>query len=231
MTPIDSRELAKYLVQRLAAVPLQERLIVGIAGIPGAGKSTRAQLIIEHTNELLTVTDDRAILVGLDGWHLTRAQLDIFPDPKLAHDRRGAHWTFDGHGYVQFIASLKNRATEATLSAPTFDHALKDPTPQGVTVHSFHRIVVVEGIYAFLSIEPWIEASRLLDERWWLEIDETEARWRLARRHVASGITEDEEAGLYRADHNDLPNGRFVRENMLEPTKFITCQADGSLST
>jgi pantothenate kinase len=188
------------------SVSSQERLLVGISGIPGAGKSTLAQQLIEHINELLTDTNDQAIIVGLDGWHLTRAQLDVFPDPQLAHDRRGAHWTFDGHGYSQFVASLKNRETEAVLSAPTFDHALKDPTPQGVTIHSFHRIVVVEGIYAFLSIDPWLAASKLLDERWWLEIDENEARRRLARRHVVSGITKDEEAGLYRADHNDLPS-------------------------
>ena len=35
-------------------------------------------------------------MVPLDGWHLPRHTLDTFPDPKLAYDRRGSYWTFDG---------------------------------------------------------------------------------------------------------------------------------------
>ncbi|EAU93618.1 hypothetical protein CC1G_02848 [Coprinopsis cinerea okayama7 len=219
----EAQQLAEYLVTRLQDLPTShKRLIVGISGIPASGKSTFAQLLVEAVNRILRGTSDsQAILVGLDGWHLSRAQLDALPDPKLAHERRGAHWTFDGEGYVQFVTSLRDQDETVVLTAPTFDHALKDPTPHAISIHPFHRIVLIEGLYAFLSIEPWVTASNVLDERWWIEVDENEARNRLVKRHVVTGVTSDEETALHRADHNDLPNGRFIRENMLVPTKVI----------
>ena len=45
-------------------------------------------LVNRYTNTLLEGRDEKATLVGLDGWHLTRAQLDAMSDPKLAHDKR-----------------------------------------------------------------------------------------------------------------------------------------------
>jgi hypothetical protein len=38
---------------------------------------------------------DSAISVGLDGWHLSRVQLDVFTEPQVAHNKRGSHWTVD----------------------------------------------------------------------------------------------------------------------------------------
>ena len=70
------------------SVPTPNRLLVGIAGIPASGKSEFAVLVNRYTNALLEDRDEKATLVGLDGWHLTRAQLDAMSDPKLAHDKR-----------------------------------------------------------------------------------------------------------------------------------------------
>ena len=189
---------------------------MGIAGSPASGKSTAAQILIQHINAAMQ--EPKAIVVGLDGWHLTRAQLDSFPDPKLAHDRRGAHWTFDGDAYVEFVRDLK-RQGEVVL-APSFDHALKDPTPEAISVHPYHRIVVIEGLYAFLSIEPWSSASTLLDERWWIEVDEDRARQRLIKRHVVSGVAKDEDEALWRAEQNDLPSA-FIYFSWVESDFFL----------
>ncbi|RXW20922.1 hypothetical protein EST38_g4946 [Candolleomyces aberdarensis] len=240
----ELRELASYLVDKLEHLPDNQRYLVGIAGSPASGKSTAAQLLVGHVNKALETraaghephgTHPHAILVGLDGWHLTRAQLDAMPDPELAHDRRGAHWTFDGPNYVDFVRSLRTELGSdiefvgQVLSAPSFDHALKDPTPNAIVIHPYHKIVVIEGLYTFLSIEPWIAASKLLDERWWVEVDEEEAKQRLIKRHVRSGVVKHEEEALWRAEQNDLPNGRFVRNNMLEPTRIIQSKHDDAL--
>ncbi|KAJ6606410.1 P-loop containing nucleoside triphosphate hydrolase protein [Mycena vulgaris] len=226
-------ELAADLVGKFRQTPPESRLLVGIAGSPAAGKSSFCRRLLRNINallqqELTTETRDSAILVGLDGWHLTRAELSLFPDPELAHERRGIHWTFDGKGYVAFVQALRLPLTlPATpselrvITAPTFSHALKDPTPHAISVHPHHRLVLIEGLYTFLSIPPWSEASALLDERWFLRVDEVEACRRLVKRHVETGICLDEESARLRAERNDLPNGRFIMENMMEPTKFI----------
>lgn len=157
--------------------------------------------------EALNQNDQRAVLVGLDGWHYTRAQLDLFPDPKLAHDRRGSHWTFDSTAYVDFVNRLRNDAKkDLIVSAPSFDHARKDPSPNVVIVHPYHRIVVIEGLYVSLAIEPWKKASMMLDERCLIEIDPLEARKRLVRRHLYTGVAKNLSEANWRADENDIPS-------------------------
>lgn len=155
-----------------------------------------------------------AILVGLDGWHLSRAQLDAFPDPKIAHDRRGAHWTFDGTAYAEFISELRvpiHRTPEGLeshliIKAPSFDHALKDPSPGAVSILPRHRIVVIEGLYTFLSIDPWRTAGEYLDERWFIDVDFEIAKRRLVKRHVVTGVAKDMDEAIWRADNNDIPS-------------------------
>lgn len=195
---------------------------MGISGIPGAGKTTFANLVLQQLERL----NSQSILIGLDGWHLTRAQLSAFPNPEEAHARRGAHWTFDAEGYVDFVFKLRDDSLAIT-TAPSFDHAVKDPVPEAFSVLPQHRIVIIEGLYAFLNVEPhWSRAAALLDHRIFLPIDFDIARARLAKRHVASGITETLEEGLQRAEQNDLPNGRFIIENMLEPTRTVVLEED-----
>ncbi|KAJ3509129.1 hypothetical protein NLJ89_g5380 [Agrocybe chaxingu] len=226
-------ELAQHLVHRLDYTPSPRRVIVGISGVPASGKSTLAHAVTERVNKLLKQRSSspepgpQAILVGLDGWHLTRAQLDVFPDPQAAYDRRGSHWTFDGPGYVSFVQKLRDESTpDNIVLAPSFDHAIKDPTPDALSIHPYHRIVIIEGLYTFLSIEPWSEAGLLLDERWFIEVDLDEARRRLVGRHVLTGVTKDAREAEWRADENDMPNGQFIVANMLEPTRVITSKDD-----
>ena len=172
----------------------------------------------------------RVILIGLDGWHLTRAQLDAMSDPKLAHDRRGSHWTFDAHGYVSFVRKLREPillgAAAATITAPSFDHAAKDPCPHAVTVLPEHRIVIIEGLYTFLSTPPWVDAGRLLDERWLIELDLTVASKRLVKRHVTSGVAKDLEEAQWRAVENDTPSllFQFRVNNVLITNSHIPIQ-------
>lgn len=70
-----------------------KRVLVGLCGTPGSGKSQLARHVVERINGILG--NRIAVVVGMDGWHLTRAQLAQMPDPQLAKDRRGAAWTFD----------------------------------------------------------------------------------------------------------------------------------------
>jgi pantothenate kinase len=212
-------------------------VLVGLSGYPASGKSTLAGLVVGHTNELLSnLRDDlsldaisntsgaHAVLVGLDGWHLSRSALDMMPDPALAHAKRGAHWTFDADGYVRFVARLREDVARAhatvraswhaddaggstaLILAPSFDHAAKDPVADAVVIGPHHRIVVIEGLYAFLGIEPWKQAGEMLDERWFVDLAEDEARRRLVQRHVLTGVTKDLKEAYFRADDNDMPS-------------------------
>ena len=65
----------------------------------------------------------------MDGYHLSRRQLDSLPDPTSAHARRGAEYTFDGDSFVALVKKLREPLCPETQTffAPSFDHAIKDP--------------------------------------------------------------------------------------------------------
>ena len=68
---------------------------------------------------------------------------------------------------------------------------------------------MIEGLYTFLSLSPWVEAGKLLDERWLVELDSTVASDRLVKRHVKSGVAKDLEKAQWRAVENDTPSRSF----------------------
>lgn len=230
-------ELAVYLLKRLEDLPQYTRLCVGISGTPGSGKTTISARIEFHVNRLYKNSNPEAqdpvgIVVPLDGWHLPRSTLDTFPDPKLAYDRRGAHWTFNGEGYVSFLEHLRDpqvMLTDGAVKAPSFSHSLKDPVMDDIVVRPRHRIVIIEGLYVFLDIQPWIKAGRSLDERWFVRVDPVQGKERLCRRHVETGVAGSREEAVWRAESNDIPNGEFIEANMLPPTKEILNVEDHDL--
>jgi pantothenate kinase len=79
--------------------------------------------------------------------YLSRAQLDVFPEPQIVHDRKDSHWTFDGAGYVSLARQLRDTSfitNGKIITAPSFDHALKDTTANAVSIHSHHRIITID---------------------------------------------------------------------------------------
>jgi pantothenate kinase len=174
------------------------------------------------------VTTDVAIMVPLDGYHYTRAKLDTFPNKAEAHARRGARWTFDAEGFVDLVKRVRDQKVLTSTTkdcdgsgdvlAPSFSHAKKDPVFDDITILPNHRIVVFDGLYLTLDIPPWNEPleKKLYDEVWFVDVDREMARERLAKRHVAAGITSSLEEGRTRAKDNDEVNGDEILENLNE---------------
>jgi hypothetical protein len=53
-----------------------------------------------------------------------------------AYARRGAHWTFDGEGFVRCVQSV---LTQPEVLAPSFDHGVGDPVEGDIRIASHHR--------------------------------------------------------------------------------------------
>lgn len=177
---------------------------------------------------------DFATTVTLDGYHLTRAQLDQFEDPVEAHKRRGSPWTFDAQGVVDMAKSLYNSCISKTrfyndshfvrpktLSFPSFDHALKDPTPDGIQVDFKTRVVFLEGLYTLYNKDPWNQIVSYVDDSWMISVDLDVSTTRLAKRHLKAGIVDTLEAGIERVKVNDELNARLILNNHITPKVMI----------
>lgn len=172
-----------------------KRLLVGVSGFPGSGKSILATKLVSALNS--AESTPIAICVGMDGWHYPRSTLSTFPDPKLAFDRRGSEWTFDSKRFADFVSSVKVQPTSA-MKAPSFDHAKKDPLEDDIEILPSHRVVVFEGLYCNCSVGEWGRAAKEMDRRLVFEMDKEEAKRRLVVRHVATGVAKDEDEARWR---------------------------------
>lgn len=162
---------------------------------------------------------------------MTRAQLSALPDPANAHARRGAAFTFDAPGFLKLVQALRQPLTPEphTVYAPSFDHKVKDPVADDIAIPACARIVVFEGLYLALDDGeggPWREARELMDQVWFVQVDEAVARRRLVDRHVKAGIAKDVEDAGRRADKNDLVNGREIVARRLRVDEVLASVED-----
>lgn len=219
--------------------PNSRRLMIAVSGIPGSGKTTLAAIVAKRLNELhhqespgLASNDGVAAFVPMDGYHLSREQLSAMPDPDTAHARRGAAFTFDAPAFLALIKQLREPlcAESRTLYAPSFDHAVKDPVANDIPIHPTARILVFEGNYLSLGsgAREWKEAAEMMDELWFVEVDEAVARKRLVSRHIAAGLAKDEDEAGRRADENDLVNGKEIIKGRLQVHEVIHSREDSS---
>ncbi|PHH74852.1 hypothetical protein CDD80_2789 [Ophiocordyceps camponoti-rufipedis] len=206
------------------ALSPDQRLLIGIAGIPGSGKTTLSQTISQRLNDRAK-PGEPAIAVPMDGFHLSRATLSALPNPSQAHARRGAAFTFDAPKYLTLVRALRSSPT-TTIHAPSFDHAVKDPKEDDIAIRASHRVVVLEGNYLALDEEVWRDAAALLDEIWFVEVGADVARRRLTARHVRAGIARDVDEADRRVTENDLVNGAEVIARRLPVDEIILSRED-----
>ena len=175
MPPARVLSVDELVARALVLAEAGPRQLLGIAGAPGAGKSTLAERIVAEVGPA-------ARLVPMDGFHLAQSQL-----VRLGRaDRKGAVDTFDANGYVSLLRRL-HRLEPTSVYAPEFRRELEEPVAGAIEVPPSVRLVVTEGNYLLLPDFPWQEIRPLLHEAWFLDLDAEVRHRRLTARHEAFG--------------------------------------------
>jgi pantothenate kinase len=183
----EGRELGDLL-------PVAGRLLLGITGAPGAGKSTLADFLAGTYG---------AVVVPMDGFHLADAELAR----RGILDRKGAPESFDAWGYAALLERLHTRADHVVM-APTFERGLEQPVAGAIPVPPDIGLVVTEGNYLLLDAGPWHEVRRQLDTVWHVVTDDDVRLERLVARHVRFGKSPD--AARAWVERVDQPNAALV---------------------
>ncbi|MGW4768939.1 nucleoside/nucleotide kinase family protein [Nocardia sp. NPDC004278] len=193
------RSLVAHL--RIRATGCARRYVLGIAGPPGAGKSTLSKSIRDELNN--RAGRMCAEIAPMDGFHLPNAVLRTTNDL----ERKGEPHTFDVTAYLDALRRLRDTSIGEPVPWPTFDRAIEEPTPAGV-VFDRHEIAITEGNYLLLDEGAWSGVRDLLDEVWYLDVEREVIEQRLLRRHIRGGRSAD--AAKIKVHDSDLRNADLI---------------------
>jgi len=190
--------LAPALEQRLhALLAAGGRRVLGIAGAPGAGKSTLAA-------QVAATLGGACVVVPMDGFHLAQSELERIGRA----DRKGAPDTFDADGYVALLRRLRDPAPGHVVYAPEYRRDLRNPVAGAVAVPADVPLVVTEGNYLLLDDHGFGPVAGLLDESWFVAPLDDLRLARLVARHERYG--KPPAAALAWSTGPDAANARLV---------------------
>lgn len=211
MARLRSLPEVEAAIRSLVDAASGRRVIVGLVGAPGSGKSTISERLLERFGPSATV-------LSMDGFHLSQSTLVSLG----RRERMGAVDTFDTAGFISTLSRI--RSAESTVLAPGFDRSVEEAVPDSVSIRPEHRVVIVEGNYLLCDVGGWQDAAPLLDASFFVLVDHDIRLARLTARHIEFGKRADAAAAW--ATGPDEVNARLIEATEARATHTIELERD-----
>jgi pantothenate kinase len=91
----------------------------------------------------------------------------------------------DGAGWLSFFRDLTARGLSG------FERTLEQPIAASIPVPTAARLIITEGNYLLLPDDEWPQIRALINEVWYVDLDDPERLKRLINRHVKFGKSAD----------------------------------------
>ncbi len=207
------------------------RMVVGIAGAPGSGKSVfAAQIAWMATKNILPKVN--VVALPMDGFHysetiLAQRFLQLEDGRQLRMNQcKGAPDTFDAAMLRDHVMRLKEVPVKMTW--PGYDRVHHKTMPNAISVHESINLVLVEGNYLFLDRPAYAGIAEMFDLRIYIEAPPASVVTNLMNRHIEGGKTVGQAKDWVR--HVDLPNARLVEMTKAKAEVLIQRDRDGAIS-
>ena len=200
----SSKELDQnQLLSLISALPSDKRLLVAIAGPPGAGKTTLTKWLVEELNKSHR---NKAQALYMDGFHydnILLTEMNLLP-------RKGSPGTFDVMGLETTLKRVRNETPEDVV-VPVFDRDLEIARAGASIITKDVNLLIVEGNYILCDMPPWNQLTKYFDLKILIKVPRNILEERLRMRWEYYGL--DENSIHFKLYENDLPNGDFVSEH------------------
>ncbi|MDR6558752.1 pantothenate kinase [Arthrobacter pascens] len=193
----DSPDIQQAVADLRLRMSDGSRILLGVAGAPGAGKSTFSASLADFFGP------GAALVVPMDGFHLGNAIIDGTP----LKQRKGATDTFDVGGYFSLLQRLARR-DEDVVYAPDFRRSIDEPVAASIAVPASVPLIITEGNYLLAENPAWQRVRSQLDEVWFIDTPPALRLSRLVERHMVFGM--DRPAAEAWANGSDEANARLI---------------------
>jgi pantothenate kinase len=204
----ESGEIQQAVEQLRSRLTSPRRILLGVAGSPGSGKSTFSACLAD------ALGSDAALVVPMDGFHLGNAIIDGTP----LRQRKGAPDTFDVGGYLSLLQRLARR-DEEVVYAPEFRRTIDEPVAASLAIPATVPIIITEGNYLLSDGPRWQQVRAQLDEVWFIDTPRELRLARLVERHMLYGM--DRAAAEAWANGPDAANTRLIEATRSRADRVI----------
>lgn len=184
------------------------RVVIGITGKPGAGKSTVTSKLKE------TIPGERTVILSQDGYHLSNLQLESLGRSNF----KGAPDTFDSEGFAKILFRVKSELKN-NIYFPVFHREIEESISAEGLITEKTNVVLVEGNYLLFETHGWGEVAKHLDEIWYLQVDDDLRLSRLVARHIEFG--KNPQVAVAWAHGSDEANARLIEKARDKANAFL----------
>ena len=209
--------------------PAGRRILVGLAGVPGSGKSTFVAIVQAAWRAM--GLGDRLACLSIDGWHLPNEVLDRRtirkPDGSVVplRRRKGSPVSYDVAALAATLAEI--RSSRRPVAIPVYDRRLHEPVPDADRVPPEADVVLIEGNHVLHQDDGWQTVERQLDRRAFLAIDPAACRNAIIARHERGGMSPT--AARAKFAENDAPTIELVAPTVRRAELVVQQDADRRL--
>lgn len=184
------------------------RVVIGITGKPGSGKSTVTSKLKE------TIPGERTVILSQDGYHLSNLQLESLGRSNF----KGAPDTFDSEGFSKILFRVKSELKN-NIYFPIFHREIEESISAEGLITEKTNVVLVEGNYLLFETHGWGEVAKHLDEIWYLQVDDDLRLSRLVARHIEFG--KNPQVAVAWAHGSDEANARLIEKARDKANAFL----------
>ncbi len=193
----------------------KSRVVVGIAGPTGAGKSVVAVLLKDLAKQAGLPFALESITI--DAYHYPNSYLHShFAEGEPLKRVKGRFDTYDAKGLAR---DLKAFGGGERVSFPTYSRKLHDPVKDGIVVDTEKALLIVEGLWLLYDKAGWEAVGSLLDYAIFIDADRERVKQSVLKRHMKGGRTLEDASNYY--ELVDAKNSELVLTTRHRANKVI----------
>ena len=133
-------------------------------------------------------------------------------------ERKGAPDTFNSNAYADLI-ELINSVPKKEVRFPIFHRELDESIEDEGVIYPDTKIVLTEGNYLLLDEDEWPRSQKLLNESWFVDVNNNRRMARLVARHIKYG--KSPEAAHAWAHGTDQRNAELIEATRIRADVIV----------